>query len=163
MRLLIDTLIALMLTGLLAGVVVHNRATRDMEDTVELARAEVSRFKSQILLQAALERVELTKCGYPATVDVEWFVGDLPVNPLLGPGHPWLEIANQLQADLEHPEIRTAADHGVAQFWYSPYRGHLRARVPAGTSDATALQLYNRINDCQLTSLFDAGRAGERY
>ncbi|MHC4416462.1 MAG: hypothetical protein ACYS0G_14410 [Planctomycetota bacterium] len=157
---MIDTLVALMLTGLLAGVVFHTRVERKMDEKIVLARAEVRRFQSQLNLQAALEKVELTQRGYPATVEPEWFLGDLPANPLLGPGHPWLEIAGKAHSNLDHPELRTASDHSVAQFWYNPYRGSLRARVPSGISDATALELYNRINECNLTSLVSAGKAG---
>ncbi len=158
MRLLIDSLVALMLTGILAGVVLHTRSEWRLEDKIELARAEVERFQSQIMLQTAMEKVEMSQRGYPARVDTAWFAGRLPRNPLLGPSHPWLEIAGDDQKDLHHPSNRIAFSHDVAQFWYSPHTGELRARVPAGVSDATALRLYNRVNGSNLTDLYSRAR-----
>ncbi len=42
----------------------------------------------------------------------------------------------------------------MAQFWYNPNTGVLRARVPADVSDATALKWYNHINGTNLTGIF---------
>ena len=162
MRIMIYSLVALMVTSVVAGVVLYGRAARGMEQRIVQARAEVRRFQSQIMLQAGLEQAELTVRGYPAAVDPEWFYGDLPTNPLLGPGHPWLGIANDAHSDLEHPVNLTASDHSLAQFWYNPHTGQVRARVPAGISDAAALGLYNRVNDCNLPDLFESARAVER-
>ena len=162
MRITIYSLVALMVTGVVAGVVLYGRAARETEQRIVQARAEVRRFQSQIMLQAGLEQAELTVRGYPVAVNPEWFHGNLPTNPLLGPGHPWLGIANDSRSDLEHPVNLTASDHSLAQFWYNPYTGQVRARVPAGISDAAALELYNRVNDCDLPDLFESARAVER-
>jgi type II secretory pathway pseudopilin PulG len=154
MRLVIDSLVALMLCGFLAGVVLQTRAERRLDDKIELGRAEVERFQSQILLQAAIEKGELSQRGYPTTIEVEWFSGNAPLNPLLGPAHPWLEIADESQRDLLHPPNPMAFGVDVAQFWYSPYTGVVRARVPSDVSDATAVRLYNRMNGCNLQDLY---------
>ncbi len=158
MRLIIDSLVALMLTGILAGVVMHTRAEQQIEERIEQTLSEVRRFQSQIVLQAAMEKVEITKRGYPLRVDEAWFAGDLPANPLLGPSYPWVEIAGAGQRDLQHPPNRIAFGHDVAQFWYNPHTGVVRARVPAAVSDATALRLYNRINETQLSDLYGPAR-----
>ncbi len=154
MRLVHDSLVALMLTAILGGVVYYNRANRETERTLELAHSEVRRLHSQIMLQGALETTELTQRGYPATVKPEWFHGNVPLNPLLPPGHPWLEVAPASQQKLRHPPKAVAARSSAAQYWYNPYTGDVRARVPVGISDAAALKQYNRINDSSLTSLF---------
>ena len=92
MRLLRDTLVALMLVGILAGIVWHNRSDVDRQAMLDAVREDVRRFQQQILLQATLGEVEQSERGYPATVDPKWFAGSLPANDLLGPEHPWLEI-----------------------------------------------------------------------
>ncbi len=150
MRLIMDSLAALMLCGILAGVVIHMRGQGRLDDKIELVRAEVERFQSQIMLQTALENVQMTQRGYPATIDAAWFGGKVPVNSLLGPGYPWLEIAGQSQRDLLHPRTRIAYTRNSPQFWYNPYTGVVRARVPDDVSDATALRLYNQINGADL-------------
>lgn len=154
MRVIIDSLVALMLAGMLIGVFMHTSAERRLEDKIELARAEVERFQSQIMLQAALETVEKTQRGYPITVDAAWFGGALPMNPLLGPGFPWLEIAAESQRNLRHPSDLLVFNRDLAQFWYNPYTGVVRARVQDTVSDAKALRLYNRINGTDLQNLY---------
>ncbi len=42
----------------------------------------------------------------------------------------------------------------LAQFWYNPNTGVVRARVPDSVSDATALRLYNRINDSTVSRVY---------
>lgn len=158
MRLLRDTLVALMLVGILAGIVWHNRDDRDRQAMLDVVREDVRRFQQQILLQATLGEVELSERGYPATVDPKWFGGRLPANDLVGPEHPWLEIAGPQQRHLHHPPQLLADEGDLAKFWYNPLNGSLRARVPVGISDAAALKMYNYINDSELPSLFaDAG------
>jgi hypothetical protein len=39
-------------------------------------------------------------------------------------------------------------------FWYNPYQGVIRTRVPAMISDQRSLDLYNRLNRCTLQSIF---------
>jgi len=157
MRLILDSLVALMLIGILSGLVLYTRSERRLEDNIELARAEVERFQSQIMLQAAMEKTEMSQRGYPVSIDAAWFAGNLPINPLLGPSHPWVEIAGDTERDLQHPRNRIAFDHATAQYWYSPHTGVVRARVPAEVSDAMALRLYNRVNGSSLTDLYSRG------
>ena len=153
MRLITDTLVGLMLVGLAAGAVLHHHHKRDLEERVRTTRGEVERFQSQIMLQAAMEKVPLTQRGHPQTVELEWFDGDLPSNDLMGDTYPWVEIARSSRRDRLHPVNRMATTHEVAQFWYNPYTGVVRARVPDSLSDATALQLYNRVNDSDLARI----------
>ena len=154
MRLFLDTLVALMFVGILAGVVIYHRQAGDVQAQRELARAEVRRFQQQIHLHTALSGGEQRERGYPTTIDPDWFQGNLPDNPLLGPDHPWLEVAGIGQKSAVHPPDLTAADRNAAVFWYNPCTGVVRARVPVGISDAQALGLYNYVNDCGLRSLF---------
>jgi hypothetical protein len=157
MRLFMDTVVALMLVALLGGVIWHNRADQSIKQDRDLARSEVHRFQQQIALQSALAKVQRNERGYPETVDPNWFQGVLPANPLIDIGHPWLEIAGPDQKDLVHPQDRVATDKNTAKFWYNPHTGVVRARVPAGVSDAAALELYNHINECYLPELFADG------
>jgi hypothetical protein len=48
-----------------------------------------------------------------------------------------------------------AASRMQSRFWYNPYAGVVRARVPQGASDAAALKMYNAVNVSRLRSLFD--------
>lgn len=157
MRLFMDSMIALMLVALLAGVLWHNRSTQAVQQNRETAKDEVHRFQQQIFLQSALAKAPRNERGYPETVDPDWFGGYLPTNPLLEPGHPWLEVAGPDQRDLMHPPDRIAFNSGVAQFWYNPHTGCVRTRVPPAMSDDAAVELYNYINNSALAELFADG------
>ncbi|MDY7110274.1 MAG: hypothetical protein SYC29_16720 [Planctomycetota bacterium] len=154
MRLILDTLVALMLVGILAGLVMHHRQAQDVRAAQDLARDEVRRFQQQIHLHTALSGGEQRERGYPVSIEPDWFQGNLPVNPLLGRDHPWLEVAGPGATHALHPTDLVAADRDSASFWYNPATGVVRARVPVGVSDAQALELYNYVNDCTLPTLF---------
>ena len=156
MRLLIDIMVAVMLASILAGVVMHHGHVRAIHNRRELARSELTRFQQQVNLQAALGQVAGVEHRYPVSVDPEWFQGDLPENPLLGDGHPWVEVAGPNRKSAEHPARLVATERSEACFWYNPHTGVVRARVPAGISDAEALELYNYVNDCCIVTLFPA-------
>lgn len=160
MRWAIDSLVAIMIAGIVAGVVLNMRQEDQHSVDKDVVRADVKRFQDQVTIQAAIGQVEMTDQGWPAIVHPEWFKADdggMPKNTLLGQQHPWLEIAGPGQADLVHPEDRVAADRRTAKYWYNPYTGTVRARVPSGISDAETLALYNYVNGCNLDSLFASG------
>lgn len=154
MRLLIDSLVAVMLAGLLASIILSDRAAEEETKDVEVATVDLHRLQREIYLQAALAEVPLSEHGFPITVDPEWFQGGLPRNPLLGPDHPWLEVADASQQNFKHPHDRMAADRLTAKFWYNPYQGIVRARVSSTLSENEALALYNQVNGCSLPNLF---------
>ena len=143
-----------MLVGILAGVTLHHRYERAIEEKVMATRSEIRRFHTQVMIQAAMENVPLTQRGYPVVVEPEWFAGHRPANLLLGPTYPWVEIAGQAERDRLHPARRIATSRSLAQFWYNPYQGVVRGRVPDSVSDATALRLYNRINDSDVARIY---------
>jgi type II secretory pathway pseudopilin PulG len=154
MRLLIDSLVALMLAGVLAGVLLQERAAQSEDEQLETLREETRRFQRQVMLESAMGGVQKNESGYPVSINPEWFGEQLPSNPLLADVHPWLEMAGPDQRALDHPPDRTATRPEQARFWYNPWKGRVRARVPRSATDAEAVELYNYANDCQLPSIF---------
>ena len=154
MRRIIDSLFAFVLVGVLVGVALHYQHKRRFEQDVSVTRAAVRRFQAQIMVQSALEKVPLSQRGYPLTIETRWFGNTLPSNLLLGPAYPWVEIASADQRNMTHPPRRMATDRKLAQFWYNPNNGVVRARVPDSVSDATALRLYNDINDTAVSRVY---------
>lgn len=154
MRIFIDILIALMIAGILAGAVVMHRSNQEKQQQINTTRSEVRRFQRQIVLKAAIAQAADRSAGYPETVDPAWFGDNLPMNLLLDEGHPWVEVAARGDRLLKHPTDPSANEMIDAQFWYNPYLGIVRARVPADVSDAKAVELYNSVNDTDLAGLF---------
>jgi len=150
MRLIPQALVAIMLVAILGGIMRFNRLQREDLEHRATARREVARFQQQVLIQSAMT----TERSYPQTIEISWFRGDVPRNPVLDPSRPWLEIAGMDEADRLHPIQPMAATEEIAEFWYNPWRGIVRARVPAGLNDTDALDLYNFINDSSLSNLF---------
>lgn len=154
MRIFIDILIALMIAGILAGAVVLHRTKQEKQHKIETTRIEVRRFQRQLMLKAAIAQAGISSESFPETIDPSWFGDTFPKNLLLNQGHPWVEIAAKGERTLVHPVDPTANEMTDAQFWYNPYLGIVRARVPADLSDAKAVELYNTINETDLVDLF---------
>ena len=147
MRVIVDTLVALMIAGVLAGVVIHHRSKDDHVADAEGARVIVTQIQRELTLQGSLGSVETTRQGCPVTVDPAWFGESVPANPLLDDDdRPWMEIAPYRDRALDHPASRSALTREMASFWYNPYKGIVRARVPAAMTDAAAATLYNTVN-----------------
>lgn len=157
MRIVIDTLVALMLAGILAGVTLHQQNTRADDAAVEMTRQSVQRINREIRLRAQLGQVTLSEQGFPTTVDPEWFDNALPRNTLINDGRPWIEVAPIEQRGIAHPLDIAASGKTVGAFWYNPAQGTVRARVPAGLSDAATIDLYNTVNSSDVNSRFPVG------
>lgn len=142
---------SLVLLGSIVGLQWEDRA-RQLE--VERVAGEVRRFQQVIKLHAATKGVKLTGRGWPTTIDPSWFGDDAPTNTLLSPDRPWVEVAMAEEAHLLHPNNRIASDSTVSMFWYNPYQGVIRTRIPPSISDQRALTLYNRLNRTDLISIF---------
>lgn len=158
MRTIVNILVVVMLAGILVGVMMIRSTNGIKQDQIRTARDEVRRFQRQITFQTTMAEVELTAEGHPVTADPNWFHGNLPQNPLIEAGHPWVEIAGRNERSFLHPLDVVVRDAAAAQFWYNPYQGIVRARVPADISDARALEVYNQVNDSRLGGVFSRSK-----
>lgn len=162
MRWMRDVVAAIGLVSVVGGALYVQRAHREEEALFQLAQSDVRRMELEIKYRAATKTTELNGRGWPVTVDPSWFQNDPPVNPLLDDDRPWVEVAGTQQADLLHPPVRMAVDKDLAAFWYNPYQGIVRARVPVMVSDDQATALYNRINGVGMASIFTREPAADR-
>lgn len=125
-----------------------------------IEQADVSRLiehrellQAEIKARAADAESAINTRGWPRSIEVQWFLTDRPMNSLLKGDRPWIEIASELEAYLEHPLHRAATRTEHATFWYNPYNGVVRARVPMQTTDDQTLRLYNLVNGSNLPTL----------
>ncbi len=154
MRYFRDVLLLIVLIALGAGVVWLQQDRQRGDDRVSAASQQRHKLDQQIKIRAATKTAELNVRGWPTTVRADWFDDAPPINPLLDADRPWIEIAPPEHAGLEHPPVRMTVDSGLAAFWYNPYNGSVRARVPVMVSDEAATSLYNRVNYTVLASIF---------
>lgn len=152
MRLVIDSLIALMLVGILAVVVIHYRNNRTRVTDLSAVHGALAQLHEQAAFQAALGIVERSDAGFPEHVSPDWFDDTVPVNDLLTAKHPWIDVAPPGDRSDQPPDpvIRRPEQAG---FWYNPARGVFRARVMPEATDALTLEVYNRVNGTTLTRL----------
>jgi hypothetical protein len=145
------------LTGVGALIVVGfvNLNRYRTQQQTEITAAGLREFDRTIAVQAASGAVERTRRGWPATMDPAWFGGSPPRNTLMPPDAPWVEIAPEIEANLLDPPARVAPDRYHAGFWYNPYQGVVRARVPLTVSESRSVELYNRINGRSIKSGFE--------
>lgn len=154
MRYVRDILLLVVLIGVAYAVSTYKRYQRSELDAIESTANETRRLESEIQYRAATKSVPLNSRGFPLTVDPKWFDRGAPDNALLTGDRPWLDVAPPSQAGLMHPPIRMTVNKDIAAFWYNPYQGVVRARVPVSVSDEAATALYNRVNETSLISIF---------
>jgi hypothetical protein len=152
MRLLIDSIIAVILVVLFGAVVVHYRQEREEILHFQLVHRALSAMQEQALLHRALDQVEDNDANFPADIRPEWFDSGAPRNVLAPSQNPWLDIAPKTDRSDEPPDpvIHNRAQAG---FWYNPSRGIFRARVAPQFTEAATLDLYNQLNGTALRAL----------
>lgn len=155
MRWVLDIIAVLTAAGLVAAVVTFQQAQGQDEQKIVRAASDLRRIELEIKYRAVTKSAPLNEYGWPVTVDPAWFDNDPPRNTLVTPKRPWVEIAGEAEAKLMQPRVRLAVDETLAGFWYNPYQGVVRARVPVLLSDQDTLNLYNRLNGSSLRSVFE--------
>ncbi len=148
MRLLVDFMIALIVLVVIATIMVQQRARAEQNSLVEQTQHAMHAIESKAIFHAGLGETDLTRRGYPMVIDELWF-DQLPVNPLTGPTIVWIEVAADDNIKAFNPRYVTA-EHGRSAFWYNPYLGIVRARVPMQTSEQATVDLYNMVNGTTL-------------
>ncbi|MCA9277470.1 MAG: hypothetical protein H6815_01630 [Phycisphaeraceae bacterium] len=154
MRWFVDLLVVIAVVTAACGFIWLKGQNRIKETDVNALIENRERLQVEIKARAAAkDAVELNSRGWPRSVSVQWFLTNCPSNPLLRGDRPWIEIASELEAYLEHPLHRAATRAEHATFWYNPYNGVVRARVPMQTTDDQTLRLYNLVNESNLPTL----------
>jgi hypothetical protein len=145
MRLIVDTMLALLLIGVLGGIIWYQRGQEAWLDKVTAVQEALRAVESKALYYGALGDVDSTRQGYPLRVDTAWF-DPLPVNLLFADeARPWMDTVTPEEADAFNP-ARIIAEGNVSAFWYNPYRGIVRARVPMQLTQGATIKLYNLVN-----------------
>lgn len=155
MRWILDIIAVLTLAGLIAAVTMYQRVRSQRDSDIARTITEVRRLEREIKFRAVTKNTSVNEVGWPVTVEPSWFENP-PVNSLVSPDRPWLEVAPPDDSDLLHPRVRVTIDDSHAAFWYNPYQGVVRARVPVMVSDTDAAALYNQVNGSALTSIFES-------
>ena len=154
MRWVRDLVMILLLVAVGGGALAYQRMHRDREAQIQLAAAELRRLELEVKYRAATGGTQVNPRGWPMTIDPAWFEQNPPRNCLLTQDRPWVEVASMEESGLTHPPVRMAVDDTVAEFWYNPAQGIVRARVPVMVSDERATELYNRLNGTSISSIF---------
>lgn len=171
MRLIVDSLIALMLVCILGAVLVHYQQEQRRLEDVRFVHRSLARLHEQATYRGALSDVMDRESAsseprghadrvlhFPRRVVPHWFDRELPLNVLVPLRQPWIDVA---PADdmSDHPPDPVVRGSDQAGFWYNPNRGIFRARVPAQFSTKRTLELYNRVNGTALLALPETDRA----
>ena len=152
MRLVVDTIIALMLVAILGGVLLYHRQQTQTIERVQAMHRALARLHETALYHGAMGEPTSSATGFPLNISPGWFDGNLPTNALVTPRHPWIDVAPADDGE-EHPPDPVCTRPGQAGFWYNPNRGIFRARVPAQLTDVETLEFYNQINNSYLKQL----------
>lgn len=154
----------------------HNQRDVDERQALDDTRQALERLDAQVKFRAAVSgntdsgaagseaEAQATKDitttvnqrGWPTTIDVQWFGANPPLNKLVPPGCPWVEVASGDELNLANPNVRVALDRNTAAFWYNPALGIVRARVGLTATDQRAVDMYNELNSTHVASVVDA-------
>ncbi|MCC6682883.1 MAG: hypothetical protein IT445_18450 [Phycisphaeraceae bacterium] len=152
MRLVIDSLIALMMVSLLGTVLWAHQRQQQQDLSRQMLCDALARLHQQTVYHGALGDVDLSDNGFPQQVMPDWFGQQFPCNTLTDARRPWIDVAPP--GDMaDQPPDPVLTEEQQAAFWYNPNRGLFRARVPAQVNDRQTLALYNQINQCALHEL----------
>jgi len=155
MRLVIDSLIVVMVLGVLGGVLYLNRTTEEGEQDTASVIAALSQLHEETEHQTAIATAVAGRETVVAQVMPHWFADGVPVNVLVGEGQPWIDLAPPGDEGI-HPPDPVVTGPGQAGFWYNPTAGVFRARVMPQLSEADTLALYNQLNGTALTAFEEA-------
>lgn len=153
MRWIRDIALLVLLIGLGSGVVWWQQEKREEQAKLDKTTADTQRLEREVRFRAATKTGELNARGWPVTVDPAWFELDPPQNLVVSEDRPWVEIAGEEEAGLLHPLVRMTLDEHKAAFWYNPYQGVVRARVPISMTDDQATAMYNAVNRVSISSI----------
>jgi len=152
MRWIIDGLIVLMLTTLLAGTGMAWQQSRLKQRQADEVRHALRQLRDVAFTHAAIDPELRHDQLYPQKLQPQWFAYDPPHNSVVGPSHPWLDVAPE--GDMAwHPPDPVVDHSDQAGFWYNPNRGIFRARVPRQFTEQQTLALYNDLNEAGLRVL----------
>ena len=163
MRLAIDSLIALLLVGVLGLVLADYRVGAEKLERTSAVHLALARLSEQARGHAALPGSGTAGQNtpvFPPIISPAWFRSDLPLNVLAAQA-PWLDVA-PAGDQSDNPPDPVLTSSAQAGFWYNPSRGLVRARVPAQRGGQETLELYNQINNCALKVLPASGDAARR-
>ncbi len=142
---------AIALTAMLAW---HFSGEFRRDGQVQSVRDSLRSFEKMLSMRSAAKDTPLSRTGWPLTMEAQWFGDGAPLNSLLTPDRPWVEVATPEEGHLRDPNIRIAADFRTAAFWYNPQLGIIRARVPYEINDEFARELYNQVNGTTVASIY---------
>jgi hypothetical protein len=150
MRLVVDTLIAVMLIAVLGGLLLRQRSEQSMLERIGLVQQSIRAIESQALYRAAVGDAEGTPRGFARLMDAAWFE-HVPQNELIADHaiRPWVDLSPDDQPDRLNP-AHVVAEGPLASFWYNAERGVVRARVPDQMSQQATVDLYNLVNGTSL-------------
>ena len=141
---LVEILIVVVILGILASIVLPQ-----FTDATAASKTAVAASTTRTV-QAKIVEKYATSGSYPATIEDGWFVeGALPLNPLAtDQTDPMIFYDTSATAAVTHPAAKTVTVNGA--FWYNPANGAFRSLVPAQSSPAETLELYNKANSTDL-------------
>lgn len=145
MRMIVNILIALMVFGSIALAFFIQQTKWLESDHREQLKYAIQTIQSQSMLRPVSDKVEAFDNGHAKTIDQAWF-DPVPINPLVPPNTPWLEVATEKDMKSKHP-MHITVGYNRASFWYNPHLGIVRARVPQQISQQATIDMYNTINE----------------
>jgi prepilin-type N-terminal cleavage/methylation domain-containing protein len=151
---LVELMIVVSMLAILAAVVVPMFGTTSDVARTEAMASNAKSIKGLVIHHAGMRDVPLSVQGYPQSIDGTWFkMGHLP-------DHSWtntpidVEVVSVATNEV-YPAVKTFDPKvaGAKSAWYNTANGRFVVRIPAQSSPAATLQLFNDVNKSGATAL----------
>ncbi len=161
-RLLVNSLIGLLVIAVLASMLVNHHEKRLNSNQHEAVHLALEQLHDKATFVGALDVDAVGKEGFPLEISPLWFRDEgLPMNVTVPGWHPWLDIA-PLGDHAQQPPDPVIVRRDQAGFWYNPNNGIFRARVTPQFTEQSTVKLYNDLNGTSLTTLSQSTDRGRQ-
>ncbi len=145
---LIELVIVVVILGILAAIAVPRMSQASS------GAAAVAAAQTAALIRDVVDRETATEGEIPSDVLPSWFAGNhVPPNPYAPHLTPVVRVSATGDATKLHPKGKTVDVTPLGAYWYNSANGVFRARVAKQASNSETIDLYNRVNDADITLL----------
>jgi prepilin-type N-terminal cleavage/methylation domain-containing protein len=144
---LVELLIIVSILGILAALAVPMMATSSDQARTEAVASNVSHIRAMIAYHSGAGGSSMTATGHPTTVDAAWF-RDSKMPEHAFAGAPMIVQVVSLASNVVFPAVKSfnPLTIGATNAWYNSTNGEFCVLVPAKTSDAETVALFNAAN-----------------
>jgi type II secretory pathway pseudopilin PulG len=149
----------LIILAILAAFVIPQYTTATQVSRAAAMTSNVRLVRGFIAMHAIDSTIELSEEGFPTEIQAEWFPRDVV------PDHSWtgqpmiIAVVDAGEVNIfPGSKVFDTTDPTAANAWYNPSNGAFCALVPAQSTDAATLDVFNSANSTAAATIHQTTR-----